>query len=164
MDSQVAQCRYMLSSAGRVLKGLDDSHLALEPQPGAKTAGWLIGHLAVTGDFGRKLCGVAPICPTEWRARFNPGTQPSVQRSDYPSMAELCQAFNSVYADFCSAAVRADPTKLAAENPYAPARAGFPTAGDFVGYMLTGHFGYHLGQLVAWRAAAGLGRLGRADT
>jgi hypothetical protein len=31
--------------------------------------------------------------------------------------------------------------------------------GDFVGYLLTGHLAYHLGQLVAWRTAAGLRRI-----
>jgi len=29
--------------------------------------------------------------------------------------------------------------------------------------LLTGHLAYHLGQLVAWRAGAGLGRLHRPD-
>ena len=48
-------------------------------------------------------------------------------------------------------------------NPFAPARTAFPTAGDFVAYLLTGHLAYHLGQLVAWRATAGLGRLQRPD-
>src|SRR2546430_372041 len=46
MNSILTQCRYLLSLAEPILDGLDDSHRALEPQPGAKTAGWLIGHLA----------------------------------------------------------------------------------------------------------------------
>jgi hypothetical protein len=36
-----------------------------------------------------------------------------------------------------------------------PARQALPTSGDFVAYLMTGHFGHHLGQLLAWRAAAG---------
>lgn len=164
MHTCADQCRYLLLLAEPVLAGLDDSHLALEPQPGAKTAGWLIGHLVVTGDFARRLCGRPPICPKEWRARFNPGSTPSTDRADYPEMAEICAAFRSVYADLAVAATAADPNLLAVANPYEPARSGFPTAGDFVAYLSAGHFAYHLGQLVAWRAAAGLGRVTRAGT
>jgi hypothetical protein len=79
-------------------------------------------------------------------------------------MSELGDAFRAVYSDLCEAAIGADPALLATENPYAPGRIAFPTSGDFVAYLLAGHLAYHLGQLVAWRAAAGLGRLNRPDT
>jgi hypothetical protein len=164
MNPSVTQCRYLLSLSDSIVAGLEDEHLALEPQPGTKTAGWLIGHLATTGDFGRRLCGRPPICPVEWRAMFNPGSRPSADRGDYPPMSALVEAFRSVYADLCDAQPNADPKVLAAPNPYAPTQATFPTAGDFVAYLMCGHLGYHLGQLVAWRGATGLGPLQRADT
>jgi hypothetical protein len=164
MNDSVSQCRFLLSRVEIALTGLDDSHRALEPQPGTKTAGWLIGHLAVTGDFARRLCGRKPICPAEWRVLFNPGSQPSHDPAIYPSISALCDAFRAVYADLCDAAPHADPGLLAALNPYAPARDDFPTAGSFVGYLLTGHLAYHLGQLVGWRGAAGFGRLTGSGT
>lgn len=164
MESSVTQCRHLLSLASPVMAGLSDEHLALEPRPGTKTAGWLIGHLAVTGDFGRRLCGRPPICPKEWRALFNPGSRPSLQRGDYPAMAELREAFGRVYTDFCEAAASADAAALASENPYEPTRSSFPTSGHFVAYLLSGHFAYHFGQLFAWRAAAGLAGPDRPDT
>jgi hypothetical protein len=40
VQQSAAPCRYLLSVAQTILDGLDDSHLALEPQPGCKTAGW----------------------------------------------------------------------------------------------------------------------------
>lgn len=164
VKSNAAQCAYLLSLAEPILTGLKDAHLALEPQPGAKTAGWLVGHLAVTGDFGRHLCGRSFLCPTHWRARFNPGTQPSTEQSEYPVMAELCSAFRAVYYDLCDAALNAEPATLSAANTYAPARSAFPSAGEFVGYLLSPHLAYHLGQLVTWRALAGFGRLPKPDT
>jgi hypothetical protein len=163
MGSSVLQCRHLLSLAEPILSGLDDSHRALEPQRGVKTAGWLIGHLAVTGDFGRRLCGRPPLCPTEWRSLFNPGTQPSILPNDYPPIKDLCEAFRAVYSDLCDSIPDVDPQLLSRQNPYAPAQKPFPTSGEFVAYLLTGHLGYHLGQLVAWRAAAGLGPLRRSD-
>jgi hypothetical protein len=159
MNATLAQTRHLLKSAERMLEGLDDSHRALEPQPGIKTAGWLIGHLAVTGDFARKLYGRPPMCPVEWRTAFNPGSQPSGEANTYAPMTTLTTAFREVYADLAAAAAESDPFSITVENPFAPARAAFPTAGEFLAYLMTGHLAYHLGQLVAWRAAAGLGRL-----
>jgi hypothetical protein len=159
MDHAVAQCRELLDQSALLFRGLADSHRAFEPQPGAKTAGWLIGHLCVTGDFARRLCGRPPICPKEWRALFNPGSQPSTDPESYPAMTALQDTFRAVYTDLCDAAVAADAATLANENPYAPGREHFPTAGDFVAYLAAGHLGYHLGQLATWRAAAGMGPL-----
>ena len=155
MGPTVLQCRHLLSLAEPILAGLDDSHCALEPQRGTKTAGWLIGHLAVTGDFGRRLCGRPALCPTEWRSLFNPGSQPSLLPSEYPPMTSLREAFRAVYSDLSDAFPDVDPQLLSRQNPYAPAQAAFPTSGEFLTYLLTGHLGYHLGQLAAWRAAAG---------
>lgn len=157
LTSPVGQCRHLLSQLDRLAADLDESHVALQPLPGAKTAGWLLGHLAVTGDFALRLCGHQPLCPPSWRTLFNPGTHPLRDPSAYPSVAELRDAAHAVYAQLCAAALDADPALLMIENPYTPARTAFPTAGDFVGYMVSGHLAYHLGQLVAWRAAAGIG-------
>ena len=156
MQQSVAQCRSLLMVAEPILSGLGDEHLNLEPIRGAKTAGWLLGHLCVTGDFGRRLCGRPPICPKEWRSRYNPGSQPSHSGDDYPPMAELVAAFRAVYADLADAALAANAATLESPNPYEPTRGRFPRAGDFVAYLLGGHLGYHLGQLSTWRAAAGL--------
>ena len=159
MKESIAQCRHLLSRADAMVAGLNDSHLALEPDPGVKTAGWLLGHLAITGDFARHLCGRSPICPAEWRSAFKDGSEPSRDQSSYPCMAELCAAFWAIYRDLPLAAANADAVTLAGPNPYAPTRADFPLAGNFVAHIMSSHLAYHLGQLVAWRAAEGLGRI-----
>ena len=164
MTAHIMQSRYLIAFADRVFTGLDDSHRALEPQPAAKTAGWLVGHMCVTGDFARHLCGARAICAREWRAAFNPGTTPSADAASYPPMSALCDTFRAVYTDLLTTAASADPAKLSMANPYEPARGGFATAGDFVIYMMTGHLSYHLGQLAEWRTAAGLGKLPRSGT
>jgi hypothetical protein len=157
----VPQCRYLVASAETLFRGLDDTHAALEPARGAKTAGWLVGHLTVTGDFARRLCGRPPIAPKEWRALFSPGTHPSADASAYPRMADLTSVFHAVYMDLCQAAPVASHEHLDAPNPYEPSRGGFPTAGDFVAYLMTGHLAHHLGQLATWRAVAGVSDTGR---
>jgi len=153
----VAQCRFFLDSAEPMLDGLRDEHSYLEPVPGNKTAGWILGHLCITGDFARRLCGRKGICPVEWRNTFRPGTNAATDAATYPPMAELCRMFREVYSDLCDAIVNADDTTLSAVNPIEAARAAFPTGREFVPYIMTGHLGYHLGQLGDWRRAAGLG-------
>ena len=147
------QCRFLLHTYGVIVDGLDDADRARRPGANDKTAGWLVGHLAVTGDFARRLCGAQPICPSEWRAKFNPGTKPSTDPADYPPMSELVAKFRDVYADLPAAYMNAGD-RLGSQNPYEPGRAAFPTAGDFASYLMTGHLGYHLGQLHGWRASA----------
>jgi hypothetical protein len=154
----VAQCRHWLSLAESIMARLDDSHTALAPRPGAKTAGWLVGHLVMSGDFARSLCCRAQLCPKEWKASFKPGSQPSVNVEDYPPMRSLCETFRTVYADLCAAADETKSDLLIAPNPYERARVAFPTAGEFLEYLLTGHLAYHVGQLVVWCEAVGLKR------
>jgi hypothetical protein len=156
MKASIDQCHHNLVIANGILARLNDSHLAFEPQPGAKTAGWLIGHLAVTGDFARRLCGAEPLCPREWRATFNPGSRPSNDAADYPAMNVLGETFRSVYTDLCAVAPTADPALLSIPNPFEPARDEFATAGDFVAYLMSSHLAYHVGQLSGWCAAAGI--------
>ena len=154
MQAAAAQCAFLLSQYQRWLTGLADAHRGLEPAPGVKTAGWLVGHLVITGDFALKLCGRPPLAPKEWRPLFSTGTTPGQDVGAYPPMGDLVAAFDAVYRDLIAAAPAAPGDTLALPNPYEPARGAFPTAGSFVIYILTGHLGYHLGQLSIWRAAA----------
>jgi len=162
MSSEIlaGQCRYLLFQAKPMLEGLRDEHLHLEPTPGNKTAGWILGHLCITGDFARRLCGRKSICPREWRSTFQPGTKPDDDSTDYPPMADLTRAFREIYTDLCDAIANPDEASLSAPNPFEPARPAFPTGREFVPYIMTGHLGYHLGQLGDWRRAAGLGHKG----
>jgi hypothetical protein len=136
MNLPSPQCRHLISLAHPVMSDLSDAHRALEPSPG---------------------------CPSEWRARFNPGTPPSHDPGVYPPMASLRDAFHAVYTDLAESAPGVT-AGLDGPNPFVPARGAFPTAGDFLAYLMTGHLAYHLGQLVAWRGAAGVGRGGGFDT
>ena len=157
MNASLTQGRYLLALLRPMLADLEPRHVALEPAPKLKTAGWMVGHLAVTGDFARRLCGAeVALCPREWRALCAPGTRAALAAAEYPPLAELCAVTPEIYASLFATAERVSPDVLAIANPYEAARNGFPTVGDFVAYLASGHFGYHLGQLALWRAAAGL--------
>ena len=62
MQAAARQCGFHLKVYDRLLADLDDRHLALEPAPGLKTAGWLLGHMIVTGDFELAADGPKGVC------------------------------------------------------------------------------------------------------
>jgi hypothetical protein len=148
-----AQCRFLLQTYSHLLDGLSDEDRAVAPDGHGKTAGWIVGHLAVTGDFARRLCGATAICPADWRPLFNPGTKPSTNEADYPPMEELVAKLREVYTDLPRAFDAASEEQRRSPNPYEPGRDPFATAGEFAEYLMTGHFGYHLGQFSGWRDA-----------
>ena len=96
MQAAAAQGAFLLNQYAHLFADLGDQHLALEPIPGLKTAGWLLGHMIVTGDFAGRLCGLPPRAPKEWRSLFSPGTTPSLDARTYPPMHELIDTFRSV--------------------------------------------------------------------
>jgi hypothetical protein len=129
MQAAAIQCAFHLKVYKGWLADLEDQHLALEQAPGLKTAGWLLGHMVVTGDFGRKLCGLPPLAPKTWRPLFSPGTTPSLDAATYPPMKELIDTFQAVYVDLCTNGPQTPAEVLALPNPYESARRTFPTAG-----------------------------------
>ena len=149
-------CTHLIAYGEPSIADLTDEHLALCPAPGAKTAGWILGHLAVSGDYVRRKCGCTPMTPKEWGPRYAPGTQPAIDRAQYPSMNELRDAVRNIYKDLAVIGPSIPNEVLAAPTSLSYVRDAFPVFGDFVCHIMTGHLGYHLGQLVEWRSAVGL--------
>ena len=156
MKNAAVICSHLVQYAGPSLSDLTDAHLALTPAPNGKSPGWLLGHLCVSGDFVRRKAGRPSATPKEWGPKFTPGSTASANAADYPRMAKLRDAFNAVYLDLIGAAPTLSAEMLAGPNPFEPARPRFATFGEFATWIMTGHLGYHLGQLSGWRAAAGL--------
>jgi hypothetical protein len=150
-------CAYLVTYARPSLADLGDEHLALEPAPNAKTAGWILGHLCVSGDYVRRKLGCTPMTPRDWGPVFAPRTQPAKSSAGYPAtMRELVSTFENLYLDLARIAPDVPIEILNGDNPLEYSRSRLPTAGQFFAYIMTGHLGYHLGQLSGWRAAAGL--------
>ena len=145
-------CAHLTKLGESLIGDLTDGDLAAPSTPNGKTAGWLVGHLCITGDFIRRKSGGTPMTPKEWGPKFNMGTKPSTLTSDYPPMSELRTAFKNVYADLAKLAPTLSEELLAGPAPFEPVRDRFPTFGSFLSWIMTGHLGYHLGQLSEWKA------------
>jgi len=84
------------------------------------------------------------------------GSTPIAHREEYPSKDELLRALDERRNTLSQAYLRATPEELA--KPMADPRIAriFPTVGRLIAYAMMFHEGTHLGQLAAWRKAAGL--------
>lgn len=156
MRSIANVCAHLIAYGEPAIADLTDEHLALCPAPGAKTAGWILGHLAVSGDYIRRKCGRPPLTPKDWGPRFAPGSQPAADRAEYPPMSELRNAVMAIYNDLAVTWPTVPAELLATPNSLPYTRDAFGSFGDFACHIMTGHLGYHLGQLVEWRSAVGL--------
>jgi hypothetical protein len=152
MENASRTCAHLTKLGVSLIGDLTDADLALPSTPNGKTAGWLLGHLCITGDFIRRKSGASPLTPKEWGPKFTIGTKPSTVAADYPPMAELRTAFENVYSDLAKLAPTLSAELLSAPGPFEQVRDRFPTHGAFLSWMMSGHLGYHLGQLSEWKA------------
>lgn len=142
--------------AHKLVDDIPDEQLCRQPVPGVTMnhAAFLLGHLAWANDNGCVLLGHAAAFPAEWKPLFVMGATPLAERDKYPSKAELLGALDAAHARLAECATSATPEAIAAPTPER-VRARFPTVGNMVGGLMTGHYANHLGQLSAWRRACG---------
>jgi DinB superfamily len=146
---------FLLDYAGRLIADVPDEHLAAHPAPGMNHPLWVLGHLTVAADYGLEIVGRPYAAPSAFHDLFGPGTEPTPDRAKYPPWADVLTAYQAGHAAFAAAAAEADPARMRQPN-----ELGFlpelTTLGAVVAHLLTTHEGIHLGQLSAWRRAAGL--------
>lgn len=149
---------FALAYCERLTADLDESRLGAIPAEGLKPPVWVLGHLAIVGDLGRKLFGASMVCPQAWHTQFAPGSDATALPDPLPSKAELVSAIDSGYREIQRLAQAADPQTMAAPNPLPMPflQQNLPTVGDLVAHLLTTHMAVHLGQLSTWRRVAGL--------
>ena len=86
-----------------------------------------------------------------------PGSLGGDAAAGQPSTSELLAELERVHACWKAALPGVDTSVLDAEHPDVKMRGYFPTVGAMVAFIMTSHEMDHLGQVAAWRRAAGLG-------
>jgi hypothetical protein len=126
-------------------------------QPGALTnhPAWNIGHLIFSCQALGGELALAPWLPPAWESNFGTGSIPSSDRSAYPSKTELLTALEDAKQRIAGRLTVLGDAGMGAMLPDERHRAVFPTVGHAVVHILVGHFAVHVGQLSAWRRAAG---------
>jgi uncharacterized damage-inducible protein DinB len=156
-ENELFLFNFNLKYAHKLVKDLSEDQLQQQPAPGMNTPLWILGHLAVALDYGQILFGKEKLFNEDWHTGFSPMTPPGTAPKAIPSKAELLAALDKGHAAFEQVLkAEATPEKLAAPNPFDFLIADFPTVGQLCAHMLTTHEAIHLGQISAWRRAAGL--------
>ena len=148
---------FNLMYAEMLVKDVPADQMTDQPGGVINHPAWSLGHLVVSADHLGQMLGLESALPEGWDKTFATGGEPSADASTYPTKDEIIEALKAQHTRNTEAFKGIDPAKLAAEHPDEGTRKYFPTVGDMVIFMMTGHEMDHLGQVAAWRRAKGLG-------
>ncbi len=154
-DAALGMIEKMRANGQQVYDSLSDDQWFAQAGEGTNHAMWIAGHLATsTGYFAEMMGGENPA-PESYHAIFDAGTEPSADRSLYPSPAEVRAEMEKGYAALRSALEGLSEAELAE-----------PLSEDFQGFtrveaaLLTlWHDSFHAGQIASVRKAQGLSPL-----
>ena len=162
-DSHRVLYRMLLGYGERLTADLTDDHLSNRPAGNVTPPVWLLGHVAIAAPYALGLLGApekGDYVPESWAENFGPGTTPLEYADGFapPSLDELKAAIRTGHERVEAALDAADfgSLNLDEENPIEFLQKPFPTKRDMLAHLLTTHDAIHLGQLSAWRRAAGL--------
>lgn len=146
-----------LKRAGQLVDDLTGEQMVAQPSGVVNHPAWTLGHLAATSNALGGMLGLPSTFPEEWRDAIRMGGVPSGDAADYPSKEQLVAQLRAQHERVAAAIAEAGAGRLQQETPNPRLRERFPTVGDFAVALMTNHEANHLGQLAAWRRAAGLG-------
>lgn len=136
----------------------DLSERGLEAQGGGNghSALWLLGHMAISVDFGNQVLGQETVCPARWFVAFGPGSSDEIKYPQKYDAQEMIAVIRTGYPKLQELALAADEALLAEPHPIEMLQGtALKTKGDLLGHLLTTHLSLHLGQLSFWRRLQG---------
>ena len=151
--------QFLLGYCRMMMEEIPDERMAEQPLPNVNHPAWILGHLAYSGDAAVGRLGAQKLLTEDWTKQFGPGSKISALRAEYPSKDELLRVLEDRFEQARRQAAIATAEPMALPNPNPRMKAGLPTVGDSVAFLLTGHLAVHLGQLSAWRRMVGMAPL-----
>lgn len=111
----------------------------------------------LSSDQLAQFVGQDADLPDGYTELLKAGSTPTSRAADYPSKEELLTALEAQHARAVKALKAVDQATFTEPHPDESTRRDFPTRGDMIIFLMVAHEMDHLGQIVAWRRAAGLG-------
>ena len=141
-----------------LLTDVPDTRWAEQPAGVRNHPAWTVPHLCCGLRLGMDMLGLVErsSCPVVWRETTDIGTLPVDDRSVYPSGKVALETYLRCAEEYARAVRGTDPVVFDQVNPVVEERDFYPTIGHGVLYILLSHTPMHLGQLIAWKRAAGL--------
>ena len=146
-----------LNLAAMLVKDIPDDQMCAQPHGLVNHPTWSLGHLVLSEHDTCRLIGLESTPPEGWAELFKAGGTPHADCSAYPGKAALLAELRKIHEQVRAALPGVETAVLDAAHPNEKTRRYFPTVGAQVAFILTSHEMDHLGQIAAWRRAAGLG-------
>ena len=156
-DSIVHTYAFNLGYAKALVKDIHQDQHFLQPSNMPNHPLWVIGHLSSTAVFVASQLGQSVEAPANLRELFGPTSRPGPQTADTPTLAAMMTLLETAHQRVAEGFLQASDDLLNDEPAIERLRTRFPTNGRFFTFAMTSHEALHLGQLSAWRRAAGLG-------
>ncbi len=167
IGSMIADSAAMgVAYAERLLKGIPAAQFARFAEVNGKVIrsnhpAFIIGHLSlypsrVITELGGDAGAVAPS--SQYDSLFSAAATcvDDTDGSVYPAMDEITEKFFAAQQAAIETLRATDDAVFTAENPLERMRDKFPTIGSMHAFYMGGHVMMHMGQLSAWRRAAGM--------
>jgi len=155
-DTEITINRFLVGYAQMMTAEIADERMTEQPVADVNHPAWILGHLAFSAELAVIRLGGEKTLAESWAKLFGPGSKLSSTRAEYPSKESLLKALEQTFDRARTLSSQATDEKLSMPNPNERLRPMLPTIRDSVAFLLTGHFGVHLGQLSAWRRMIGL--------
>ena len=153
---------YSLAFLRGQVADVPDARLCEQPGGFVNHPAWTLGHLAHTCEMIAGVIGVGAWLPASYAGLFGAGSVPVSDRAAYPAKATLLEALGGAEERVVAAVRRLDEASLDAAFPDSAYREVFPSVRHALTQVLVGHTAYHIGQVGAWRRAAGLPVMARS--
>ena len=148
--------QFFLDYFESLLKDLPLDRLSQQGNGKGHSALWILGHLAVSVDYGRMVLGLERECPARWLVAFGTGSPDEVNNPDKYDAQEMIDSIRTGYPALQEAAANADPELM--QQPHQVevlVGSRVVTNADLMAHLLTTHLAMHLGQLSYWRRLQG---------
>ncbi|QDV23870.1 DinB family protein [Aureliella helgolandensis] len=156
LERESAINKFQLGVFSLVVKDIASENLYTAGSGHGHSPIWLLGHLAICAEIGQGMLGGA-IEHDSWLPIFGAGSSGQVERDASFSKDGFVDATITGYEKLQALAM--DPAAgslLELDHGFAPfANTPISNVGDFVGLLLTNHFGFHLAQLSSCRRERG---------
>jgi hypothetical protein len=148
--------QFFLDYFERLIKDLPQDGLAEQGGGTGHSALWLLGHMAVSVDYGRMVLGLERICPAKWMVAFGTGSSDEIKNSGKYDIKQMIETIRTGYPGLQEAAANADPDAMQQPHQVEVLKGSkLVTNADVLAHLLTTHFAMHAGQLSYWRRLQG---------
>jgi len=159
VQSILAPCRVCTSYGELLVKDIPADQFAHMPHPAMNHPAFCIGHLSLYPNRMLHLLGRSDRVEERagYEELFAAGVECVNEAEKYPGKDELVAFYLDRHRAIADALEEATDEVLARENPAeGQFRQMAPTIGAALNFILCAHHMTHLGQISAWRRAAGL--------